>query len=140
MMMNPNEQITTPDTSSAQSNNNSSEPNIEHVDQLQLDQSSDLLLDEFLMTALRSVKDRPALLKIELEIERFVHDTSQTHVSFPPMSSYHRLMVHKVAHHWGLQHLTGVTPGSGPQPAKYVRVERGSATTAPIFRLRELRE
>jgi hypothetical protein len=139
-MMNPNEQITTPDTSSAQSNNNSSEPNIEHVDQLQLDQSSDLLLDEFLMTALRSVKDRPALLKIELEIERFVHDTSQTHVSFPPMSSYHRLMVHKVAHHWGLQHLTGVTPGSGPQPAKYVRVERGSATTAPIFRLRELCE
>eukprot|EP00029_Vermamoeba_vermiformis_P008003 TRINITY_DN3623_c0_g3_i1.p1 TRINITY_DN3623_c0_g3~~TRINITY_DN3623_c0_g3_i1.p1 ORF type:complete len:523 (+),score=157.12 TRINITY_DN3623_c0_g3_i1:81-1649(+) len=138
-MMNTNEQIPTADNTGAQLNN-SNELNIEPSDQLQLDQSSDLLLDEFLMTALRSVKDRPALLKIELEIERFVQDTSQSHVTFPPMSSYHRLMVHKAAHHWGLQHLTGVIQGSGPQPAKYVRVERGSVTTAPIFRLRELCE
>ncbi len=49
-------------------------------------------------------------------------------------------MVHKVAHHWGLQHLTGVTQTSGPQPAKYVRVERGAVTVAPLFKLRELCE
>jgi hypothetical protein len=35
---------------------------------------ADLLLDEFLLTALRSVKDRLALLKIEQEIERLVRD------------------------------------------------------------------
>ncbi len=46
------------------------------INQLQqLEQSADLLLDEFLMTALRSVKDRPALLKIEAELEQFVQDT-----------------------------------------------------------------
>jgi len=62
-------------------------------------------LEEFLFNLLQNnPKDRVQLLKIEQELIDLVKDESRTTHKFPPMSSYHRMLVHRVAAYFGLEH------------------------------------
>eukprot|EP01135_Chromosphaera_perkinsii_P011672 Nk52_evm10s2473 gene=Nk52_evmTU10s2473 len=62
-------------------------------------------VDSFLLTVLNSPKDRITLLKLEDDFKRFLGDASQNKLEFPPMTSYHRLIVHRSAQFFGLDHV-----------------------------------
>lgn len=52
----------------------------------------------------KNAKDREFLLFIEEETRKFVEDESKSYHFFPPMSSYNRMLVHRVAAFFGLIH------------------------------------
>ena len=59
----------------------------------------------FLISTLdKSRHDREFLLWVELEMRGFLRDRWATHCTFPPMSSYHRMMVYRMAATFGLAH------------------------------------
>eukprot|EP00126_Sphaerothecum_destruens_P015688 Sdes_comp9728_c0_seq1m1230 len=62
-------------------------------------------LDSFLLNALNSPKDRLMLLKLDDDYVRFISDPSISKLEFPPMTSYHRLIVHRAAQYFGLDHV-----------------------------------
>ncbi|KAJ3159464.1 hypothetical protein HDU86_001782 [Geranomyces michiganensis] len=62
-------------------------------------------LDEMLLTAVQSTKDRLFVLKLDNQCENFLKDTSQTRLAFPHMNSYQRLIIHRLAVHFGLIHV-----------------------------------
>lgn len=62
-------------------------------------------LQHFIIETLhRNYKDRTTLLRIEQDMIALVHDTSRTCHRFPAMSSYHRMLVHRVAAYFGMEH------------------------------------
>ena len=62
-------------------------------------------LEEFLSNLLQTnAKDRMQLLKIEQDLVSLVKDEKRISLKFPPMSSYHRMLVHRVAAYFGLEH------------------------------------
>lgn len=66
---------------------------------------SGLEMDEFLLNALNNPRDRLTLLKLEQQLELFVLDETKNKLEFPPCSSYHRLILHRVAAYFRLQHV-----------------------------------
>ena len=52
----------------------------------------------------RNYKDRSTLLRIEQDMIALVHDSNRTCHRFPAMSSYHRMLVHRVAAYFGMEH------------------------------------
>lgn len=50
------------------------------------------------------MKDRIHLLKIEQELISLIKDENRTTYRFPAMSSYHRMLVHRVAAYFGFEH------------------------------------
>lgn len=52
----------------------------------------------------RNYKDRMTLLRIEQDMIALVRDTKRTCHRFPAMSSYHRMLVHRVAAYFGMEH------------------------------------
>ncbi|XP_043072869.1 cAMP-regulated phosphoprotein 21 isoform X2 [Puntigrus tetrazona] len=76
----------------------SKEPSLEYTDSTGID------LEEFLITTLKSSpRDRLMLLKLEQDMTDFMTDNS-SYKRFPQMSSYHRMLVHRVAAYFGLEH------------------------------------
>ncbi|RXN26496.1 cAMP-regulated phospho 21-like protein [Labeo rohita] len=76
----------------------SKEPSLEYTDSTGID------LEEFLITTLKSSpRDRLMLLKLEQDMTDFMTDNS-SYKKFPQMSSYHRMLVHRVAAYFGLEH------------------------------------
>ncbi|KAF7691203.1 cAMP-regulated phosphoprotein 21 isoform X1 [Silurus meridionalis] len=74
------------------------EPSLEYTDSTGID------LEEFLITTLRSSpRDRLMLLKLEQDMTDFMKDNC-SYKKFPQMSSYHRMLVHRVAAYFGLEH------------------------------------
>lgn len=62
-------------------------------------------LEEFLFNLLQTnPKDRMHLLKTEQDLSNLVRDEKRTSHRFPPMSSYHRMLVHRVAAYFGFEH------------------------------------
>jgi R3H domain len=62
-------------------------------------------LHHFIIETLhRNYKDRTTLLRIEQEMVTLVRDSKRTCHRFPAMSSYHRMLVHRVAAYFGLEH------------------------------------
>ncbi|XP_046404217.1 protein encore-like isoform X2 [Ischnura elegans] len=62
-------------------------------------------LQQFIVETLnRNYKDRMLMLKIEQEIVSLARDNKRTHHKFPPMSSYQRMLVHRVAAFLGMEH------------------------------------
>nr|XP_047136306.1 R3H domain-containing protein 2-like isoform X5 [Hydra vulgaris] len=62
-------------------------------------------LHEFMVKTLReNPRDRLMLLKLEKEFTEFINDVPRTHFRYPPMTSYHRMLVHRVAAYFGLDH------------------------------------
>uniref|UniRef100_A0A672LMI0 cAMP-regulated phosphoprotein 21-like n=1 Tax=Sinocyclocheilus grahami TaxID=75366 RepID=A0A672LMI0_SINGR len=76
----------------------SKEPSLEYTDSTGID------LELFLITTLKSSpRDRLMLLKLEQDMTDFMTDNS-SYKKFPQMSSYHRMLVHRVAAYFGLEH------------------------------------
>lgn len=60
-------------------------------------------LDEVLRAALLDIRERQYVLKFESIIMKFMA-SKQQRLDFPPLSSYHRLLLHRIAQRFHLQH------------------------------------
>ncbi|KAI8638956.1 single-stranded nucleic acid binding R3H [Parasitella parasitica] len=60
--------------------------------------------DEFIIDLLRKPQERLFLLKLELELEAFIKDEQKLRLDLPSMNSYQRLMVHRLAPYYKLNH------------------------------------
>ncbi|KHJ48233.1 NADH-quinone oxidoreductase, chain I [Trichuris suis] len=62
-------------------------------------------LEQFIITTLhKNAKDRQLLLETERELVAFIRDASKRSHRFAPMTSYNRMIVHRVAAFFGLHH------------------------------------
>lgn len=67
--------------------------------------STGIDLHEFLVNTLKNnPRDRMMLLKLEQEILDFIGNNEAPRKKFPPMTSYHRMLLHRVAAYFGLEH------------------------------------
>ncbi|KAG8199856.1 hypothetical protein JTE90_015850 [Oedothorax gibbosus] len=67
--------------------------------------SSGIDLQQFIVDTLhKNQKDRLMLLKVEQELTQFIKDAKRQSMKFPQMSSYNRMLVHRVAAYFGLDH------------------------------------
>ncbi|NP_001167500.1 R3H domain containing 1 L homeolog [Xenopus laevis] len=67
--------------------------------------STGIDLHEFLVNTLKSnPRDRMMLLKLEQDILDFIGTNESQRKKFPPMTSYHRMLLHRVAAYFGLDH------------------------------------
>eukprot|EP00073_Rattus_norvegicus_P048991 XP_017451253.1 PREDICTED: cAMP-regulated phosphoprotein 21 isoform X14 [Rattus norvegicus] len=67
--------------------------------------STGIDLHEFLINTLKNnSRDRMILLKMEQEMIDFIADSNNHYKKFPQMSSYQRMLVHRVAAYFGLDH------------------------------------
>ncbi|KAG0750062.1 hypothetical protein G6F16_001784 [Rhizopus arrhizus] len=60
--------------------------------------------DEFILDLLKKPQERLFLLKLELEFETFIKDKQRFRLDFPSMNSYQRLMIHRLAPYYKLNH------------------------------------
>ncbi|KAG6596178.1 R3H domain-containing protein 2 [Cucurbita argyrosperma subsp. argyrosperma] len=64
----------------------------------------DSMVDPFLVEALQNPRHRLTILRMELDIQKFLHNPDQQHFEFQHFpTSYLRLAAHRVAQHYGLQ-------------------------------------
>ncbi|XP_058146704.1 cAMP-regulated phosphoprotein 21 isoform X27 [Dasypus novemcinctus] len=93
--------------------------------------STGIDLHEFLINTLKNnSRDRMILLKMEQEIIDFIGDNSNHYKKFPQMSSYQRMLVHRVAAYFGLDH-------NVDQTGKSVIINKTSSTRIPEQRFCE---
>ncbi|XP_062845607.1 R3H domain-containing protein 1-like isoform X2 [Trichomycterus rosablanca] len=77
----------------------SRDPSQEYTDSTGID------LHEFLVNTLKNnPRDRMMLLKLEQDILDFISSNECHKRKFPPMTSYHRMLLHRVAAYFGLEH------------------------------------
>ncbi|XP_064926445.1 R3H domain-containing protein 1 isoform X30 [Columba livia] len=87
--------------------------------------STGIDLHEFLVNTLKNnPRDRMTLLKLEQEILDFIGNNEVPRKKFPPMTSYHRMLLHRVAAYFGLEH-------NVDQSGKAVIVNKTSNTRIP---------
>ncbi|XP_045607277.1 cAMP-regulated phosphoprotein 21 isoform X5 [Procambarus clarkii] len=90
---------------SSQGSFDGSSPCLSRDSSMEYTDSSGVDLQQFIIQTLhKNQKDRMMLLKIEHELVSLVKDTKRTHHKFPPMSSYQRMLVHRCAAFFGLEH------------------------------------
>ncbi|XP_033915028.3 cAMP-regulated phosphoprotein 21-like isoform X3 [Acipenser ruthenus] len=93
--------------------------------------STGIDLHEFLVNTLKNnPRDRMMLLKMEQEIIDFIADNNNHYKKFPQMSSYHRMLVHRVAAYFGMDH-------NVDQTGKSVIINKTSNTRIPEERFCE---
>lgn len=78
----------------------------------------------------RNQKDRTVLLRIERELVEFARDRQRVCHKFPNMSSYNRMLVHRVAAYFGMEH-------NVDQTGLCVVVTRTKNTRIPDTRFKE---
>lgn len=67
--------------------------------------STGIDLHEFLVNTLKgNPRDRIMLLKLEQDILDFISNNETQKRKFPPMTSYHRMLLHRVAAYFGMDH------------------------------------
>ncbi|XP_029461249.1 R3H domain-containing protein 1 isoform X8 [Rhinatrema bivittatum] len=87
--------------------------------------STGIDLHEFLVNTLKNnPRDRMMLLKLEQEILDFIGTNEIQRKKFPPMTSYHRMLLHRVAAYFGLDH-------NVDQSGKSVIINKTSNTRIP---------
>ncbi|XP_038937732.1 cAMP-regulated phosphoprotein 21 isoform X11 [Rattus norvegicus] len=93
--------------------------------------STGIDLHEFLINTLKNnSRDRMILLKMEQEMIDFIADSNNHYKKFPQMSSYQRMLVHRVAAYFGLDH-------NVDQTGKSVIINKTSSTRIPEQRFCE---
>ncbi|XP_006834644.1 PREDICTED: R3H domain-containing protein 1 isoform X3 [Chrysochloris asiatica] len=93
--------------------------------------STGIDLHEFLVNTLKNnPRDRMMLLKLEQEILDFIGNNESPRKKFPPMTSYHRMLLHRVAAYFGLDH-------NVDQSGKAVIVNKTSNTRIPDQKFNE---
>ncbi|XP_055528686.1 protein encore isoform X2 [Wyeomyia smithii] len=95
------------------------------------DQSGVNLIQFFKETLNKNFKDRNMLIKIEKELQALAMDRSRSQIKFPPMSSYNRMLIHRVAAYFGMEHNVDATQQS-------VIAEVTPATRIPEIRFKTL--
>ncbi|XP_057182298.1 R3H domain-containing protein 2 isoform X9 [Triplophysa rosa] len=97
----------------------SRDPSQEYTDSTGID------LHEFLVNTLKNnPRDRMMLLKLEQDILDFISNIDSQKRKFPPMTSYHRMLLHRVAAYFGLDH-------NVDQTGKAVIINKTSNTRIP---------
>ncbi|KAF5893401.1 R3H domain-containing protein 2-like isoform X7, partial [Clarias magur] len=97
----------------------SRDPSQEYTDSTGID------LHEFLVNTLKNnPRDRMMLLKLEQDILDFISNNESHKRKFPPMTSYHRMLLHRVAAYFGLEH-------NVDQTGKSVIINKTSNTRIP---------
>ncbi|XP_033868979.1 R3H domain-containing protein 1-like isoform X11 [Acipenser ruthenus] len=87
--------------------------------------STGIDLHEFLVNTLKNnPRDRMMLLKLEQDILDFISNNESQRRKFPPMTSYHRMLLHRVAAYFGLDH-------NVDQTGKAVIINKTSNTRIP---------
>ncbi|XP_051761271.1 R3H domain-containing protein 1-like isoform X9 [Ctenopharyngodon idella] len=87
--------------------------------------STGIDLHEFLVNTLKNnPRDRMMLLKLEQDILDFISNNESQRRKFPPMTSYHRMLLHRVAAYFGLDH-------NVDQTGKCVIINKTSNTRIP---------
>uniref|UniRef100_A0A672NSQ0 R3H domain containing 2 n=1 Tax=Sinocyclocheilus grahami TaxID=75366 RepID=A0A672NSQ0_SINGR len=67
--------------------------------------STGIDVHEFLVNTLKNnPRDRMMLLKLEQDILEFINDENNQYKKFPQMTSYHRMLLHRVAAYFGMDH------------------------------------
>ncbi|XP_036721662.1 R3H domain-containing protein 2 isoform X21 [Balaenoptera musculus] len=93
--------------------------------------STGIDLHEFLVNTLKkNPRDRMMLLKLEQEILDFINDNNNQFKKFPQMTSYHRMLLHRVAAYFGMDH-------NVDQTGKAVIINKTSNTRIPEQRFSE---
>ncbi|XP_031205973.1 R3H domain-containing protein 2 isoform X7 [Mastomys coucha] len=93
--------------------------------------STGIDLHEFLVNTLKkNPRDRMMLLKLEQEILDFINDNNNQFKKFPQMTSYHRMLLHRVAAYFGMDH-------NVDQTGKAVIINKTSSTRIPEQRFSE---
>ncbi|GAB1294756.1 cAMP-regulated phosphoprotein 21 [Apodemus speciosus] len=89
--------------------------------------STGIDLHEFLINTLKNnSRDRMILLKMEQEMIDFIADSNNHYKKFPQMSSYQRMLVHRVAAYFGLDH-------NVDQTGKSVIINKTSSTRIHVW-------
>ncbi|KAI5628573.1 R3H domain-containing protein 1 isoform X2 [Silurus asotus] len=93
--------------------------------------STGIDLHEFLVNTLKNnPRDRMMLLKLEQDLLDFISNNESQRRKFPPMTSYHRMLLHRVAAYFGLDH-------NVDQTGKCVIINKTSNTRIPDQRFSE---
>uniref|UniRef100_A0A8C8RH10 R3H domain-containing protein 2 n=1 Tax=Pelusios castaneus TaxID=367368 RepID=A0A8C8RH10_9SAUR len=93
--------------------------------------STGIDLHEFLVNTLKkNPRDRMMLLKLEQEILEFISDNNNQFRKFPQMTSYHRMLLHRVAAYFGMDH-------NVDQTGKAVIINKTGNTRIPEQRFSE---
>nr|XP_022345918.1 R3H domain-containing protein 1-like [Crassostrea virginica] len=93
--------------------------------------STGINLEDFIhKTINKSPKDRNMLLKLETDLINFINEPKHHYLKFPQMSSYDRMLVHRIAAYFGLDH-------NVDQTGKCVIVNKTSNKRIPDFSFKE---
>ncbi|XP_076918312.1 uncharacterized protein LOC143578713 isoform X2 [Bidens hawaiensis] len=94
-------------------------------------------VDPFLVEALQNPRHRLTILRMELDIQKFIQNTEKQQFEFQHFpTSYLRLAAHRVAQHYGLQTMVpdNFTDGQGAR----LLVKRSTETKQPVFCLSDV--
>ncbi|XP_031573979.1 cAMP-regulated phosphoprotein 21-like [Actinia tenebrosa] len=89
-------------------------------------------LHEFIVKTLRNPRDRKFVLKLEHDFLNFIQDPMIIFIKYPPMTSYYRMIVHRVAAFFGMEH------NVDQQTGKSVIINRSINTRIPEQRFADL--
>uniref|UniRef100_A0A8D3AKW9 R3H domain containing 2 n=1 Tax=Scophthalmus maximus TaxID=52904 RepID=A0A8D3AKW9_SCOMX len=93
--------------------------------------STGIDVHEFLVNTLKNnPRDRMMLLKLEQDILEFINDDNNQYKRFPQMTSYHRMLLHRVAAYFGMDH-------NVDQTGKAVIINKTGNTRIPEQRFSE---
>jgi len=119
------------DSSQSSLSDTGTSPCLSRDSSIEYKDSTGIDLEEFIKTTLnKNAKDRMILLKLEKELCEYIKDPKQEYLKFPQMSSYHRMLVHRCAAFFGLDH-------NVDQSGKCVVVNRTTSTRIPDFKFSE---
>lgn len=89
-------------------------------------------VESFLITTLRqNVRDRPTIYSFEKDMREFCLNPTLIGIRFPKMTSYHRMLVHRMATYYGLDH-------NVDESGRQVICHKGPNTRIPQWKLDEL--
>ncbi|KAL4228442.1 R3H domain-containing protein 1 [Mactra antiquata] len=93
--------------------------------------STGIDLEDFIKKTLnKTPKDRSMLIKLEVDLIKFIREPKHHYLKFPQMSSYDRMLVHRIAAFFGLDH-------NVDQTGKCVIVNKTANTRIPDFSFQE---
>ncbi|KAK7290753.1 hypothetical protein RIF29_05405 [Crotalaria pallida] len=95
------------------------------------------MVDPILVEALQNPRHRLTILRMELDIQRFLNNADQQHFEFPHFpSSYLRLAAHRVAQHYGMQ--TMVQDNGLDGQGSKILVRKLAESKCPMVRLTDI--
>nr|XP_046166976.1 R3H domain-containing protein 2-like isoform X2 [Oncorhynchus gorbuscha] len=93
--------------------------------------STGIDVHDFLVNTLKNnPRDRMMLMKLEQDILEFINDDNNQYKKFPQMTSYHRMLLHRVAAYFGMDH-------NVDQTGKAVIINKTGNTRIPEQRFSE---